>query len=94
MGRGFFTSTWIFFLAGALAACASKSSNQNPNVNAAMYAKYDCSQLEALRGAALPSAGDDAGGKLMISVTKQDVAEIEAAAKAKGCNIDLRGYRR
>jgi hypothetical protein len=94
MGRGFFTSTWILLLAGALAACASKASDPNPNGYAGMYAKYDCSQLEALRGAAIPSSGDDAGGKLTINASKQDVAEIEAAAKAKGCNIDLRGYRR
>jgi hypothetical protein len=59
-----------------------------------MYSKFDCAQLEVIRGAAVPSAGDEAGGKLTVNVTKQDVAEIEAAAKAKGCNIDLRGYRR
>jgi hypothetical protein len=59
-----------------------------------MYAKYNCSQLEVLRGESVGSAGDPAGGKITINVSKQDVAEIEAASKAKGCNIDFRGYGR
>ena len=35
-----------------------------------------------------------AGGKITINVSKQDVAEIEAASNAKGCHIDFRGFTR
>ena len=58
-----------------------------------MYAKWDCGQLGRLAGEAAASAGDLLGGKVTINVSKQDLAEIEAASKAKGCNIDFRPFR-
>jgi hypothetical protein len=92
MGGGFFALTWIFFWACVLTACASKPPDQN-NGYAGMYTKWDCGQLAALAGEAAGSSADTVGGKVTINVTKQDLAEIEAASKAKGCNIDFRPFR-
>jgi hypothetical protein len=94
MRGGFFALTWIFFLACALTACASKPSEpSDQNGYAGMYAKWDCGQLGELAGEAAGSSGDPAGGKVTINVSKQDLVEIEAASKAKGCNIDFRAFR-
>jgi hypothetical protein len=78
MGWGLMTLSSVV-LAAALAACAS-STEENPA--AGIYAKYDCGQIAALRG--------DVPNPKEHGTFRRDMDEIEAASKAKGCNIDFR----
>jgi hypothetical protein len=88
MGWGFFRSAWLLFVAGALAACASKSSDPQSG-NTVPYEKYSCDQLLSLRGAGVGTTPDD-GGRVTVNLSKRDLAEVEGALRAKGCNINLR----
>ena len=69
----------VVIAAAALAACAS-STEENPA--AGIYAKYDCAQIAMLRG--------DVPNPKEHGTFRRDMDEIEAASKAKGCNIDFR----
>jgi hypothetical protein len=78
MGWGLMTLSSVVMAAAALAACAS-STEENP---AAVYAKYDCGEIAALRG--------DEPNPKEHGTYRRYMDEIEAASKAKGCNIDFR----
>jgi hypothetical protein len=62
-------------------ACRFASSTEE-NPAAGMYAKYDCGQIAMLRG--------DVPNPKEHGTFRRDMDEIEAASKAKGCNIDFR----
>jgi hypothetical protein len=78
----------MLFVAGALAACASKSSDPQSGYTG-LYEKYSCDQLLSLRGAGVGTTPED-GGRVTLNLSKRDLAEVEGALRAKGCNVNFR----